>query len=124
MRLASIIALPRVVQLGLFLLLLLVLRQFLWKPYLRVLGERTTRIDGYKQDAVRLDAEAAARLAHAEAAGGWGVPVLVGVFPLTSYRVALRLHNEVPGIVVPQTGSRGNSPARSTPRKPRSTSPT
>jgi methionine synthase / methylenetetrahydrofolate reductase(NADPH) len=30
------------------------------------------------------------------------VPVLVGVFPLTSYRLALRLHNEVPGIVVPQ----------------------
>jgi homocysteine S-methyltransferase len=29
------------------------------------------------------------------------VPVLVGVFPLTSYRLALRLHNEVPGIVVP-----------------------
>jgi homocysteine S-methyltransferase len=33
---------------------------------------------------------------------GWPVPVLVGVFPLTSYRLALRLHNEVPGIVVPQ----------------------
>ena len=30
------------------------------------------------------------------------VPVLVGVFPLTSYRLALRLHNEVPGIVVPE----------------------
>ena len=30
------------------------------------------------------------------------VPLLVGVFPLTSYRLALRLHNEVPGIVVPQ----------------------
>jgi methionine synthase / methylenetetrahydrofolate reductase(NADPH) len=29
------------------------------------------------------------------------IPVLVGVFPLTSYRLALRLHNEVPGIVVP-----------------------
>jgi F-type H+-transporting ATPase subunit b len=56
------------VQLGLFLLLLVVLRQFLWKPYLKVLGERTTRVDGYKQDAVRLDAEAAARLAQAEAA--------------------------------------------------------
>jgi len=33
--------------------------------------------------------------------GSWPVPVLVGVFPLTSYRLALRLHNEVPGIVVP-----------------------
>jgi F-type H+-transporting ATPase subunit b len=56
------------VQLGFFLVLLLVLRQFLWKPYLKVLGERTTRVDGYKQEAVRLDAEAAARLAQAEAA--------------------------------------------------------
>jgi methionine synthase / methylenetetrahydrofolate reductase (NADH) len=34
--------------------------------------------------------------------GGWPVPVLAGIFPLTSYRLALRLHNEVPGIVVPQ----------------------
>jgi F-type H+-transporting ATPase subunit b len=56
------------VQFGLFLLLLLVLRQFLWRPYLRVLGERTTRVDGYKQEAVRLDAEAAQRLAEAEKA--------------------------------------------------------
>ncbi len=31
------------------------------------------------------------------------IPVLVGIFPLTSYRLALRLHNEVPGIVVPQS---------------------
>jgi 5,10-methylenetetrahydrofolate reductase len=29
------------------------------------------------------------------------IPLIVGVFPLTSYRLALRLHNEVPGIVVP-----------------------
>jgi methionine synthase / methylenetetrahydrofolate reductase(NADPH) len=35
--------------------------------------------------------------------GTWPIPVLVGVFPLTSYRLALRLHNEVPGIVVPQS---------------------
>jgi homocysteine S-methyltransferase len=37
----------------------------------------------------------------ADALGGWPVPVLAGIFPLTSYRLALRLHNEVPGIVVP-----------------------
>jgi methionine synthase I (cobalamin-dependent)/5,10-methylenetetrahydrofolate reductase len=38
----------------------------------------------------------------AELLGGeWPVPLLVGVFPLTSHRLALRLHNEVPGIVVP-----------------------
>jgi methionine synthase I (cobalamin-dependent)/5,10-methylenetetrahydrofolate reductase len=30
------------------------------------------------------------------------IPVLLGVFPLTSYRLALRLHNEVPGIIVPE----------------------
>jgi homocysteine S-methyltransferase len=34
--------------------------------------------------------------------GSWSVPVLAGIFPLTSHRLALRLHNEVPGIVVPQ----------------------
>ncbi|MGH3066558.1 MAG: bifunctional homocysteine S-methyltransferase/methylenetetrahydrofolate reductase [Gaiellaceae bacterium] len=34
--------------------------------------------------------------------GAWPIPVLVGVFPLTSHRLALRLHNEVPGIVVPE----------------------
>lgn len=39
----------------------------------------------------------------ADALGGeWPIPVLVGVFPLTSHRLALRLHNEVPGILVPQ----------------------
>jgi len=29
------------------------------------------------------------------------IPVLLGVWPLTSYKQALRLHNEVPGIVIP-----------------------
>jgi homocysteine S-methyltransferase len=38
----------------------------------------------------------------AELVGGWPVPILVGVFPVTSYRLALRLHNEVPGIIVPE----------------------
>ncbi len=35
--------------------------------------------------------------------GAWPIPVLIEVFPLTSYRLALRLHNELPGIVVPDT---------------------
>jgi homocysteine S-methyltransferase len=39
----------------------------------------------------------------AERLGDWPVPVIAGIFPLTSHRLALRLHNEVPGIVVPQT---------------------
>jgi homocysteine S-methyltransferase len=37
----------------------------------------------------------------ADVLGGWPVPVLAGIFPLTSYRLAIRLHNEVPGIIVP-----------------------
>ena len=34
--------------------------------------------------------------------GEWPVPVLVGVWPLTSFRLAFRLHNEVPGITIPE----------------------
>jgi homocysteine S-methyltransferase len=35
--------------------------------------------------------------------GKWPIPVLIEVFPLTSHRLALRLHNELPGIVVPES---------------------
>jgi homocysteine S-methyltransferase len=35
--------------------------------------------------------------------GTWPIPVLIEVFPLTSHRLALRLHNELPGIVVPES---------------------
>ncbi len=31
------------------------------------------------------------------------IPILVGLFPLSTYRLALRLHNEVPGILVPES---------------------
>jgi methionine synthase / methylenetetrahydrofolate reductase (NADH) len=31
------------------------------------------------------------------------IPVIVGLWPLTSYKQALRLNNEVPGIVIPQS---------------------
>jgi methionine synthase / methylenetetrahydrofolate reductase (NADH) len=34
--------------------------------------------------------------------GGWPVPVLVGIFIVRSHQLAVRLHNEVPGIVVPE----------------------
>jgi homocysteine S-methyltransferase len=34
--------------------------------------------------------------------GKWPIPLLIGIMPLTSHRLALRLHNEVPGIIVPQ----------------------
>ena len=35
--------------------------------------------------------------------GSWPIPVLLGVWPLRSHAMALRLHNEVPGISVPET---------------------
>jgi methionine synthase / methylenetetrahydrofolate reductase(NADPH) len=34
--------------------------------------------------------------------GSSPIPLLVGLFPVWSYRLAVRLHNEVPGIVVPE----------------------
>jgi methionine synthase / methylenetetrahydrofolate reductase(NADPH) len=33
--------------------------------------------------------------------GEWPIPVMVGIFPVWSHQLALRLHNEVPGITVP-----------------------
>jgi homocysteine S-methyltransferase len=35
--------------------------------------------------------------------GSSPIPLLVGLFPVWSYPLAVRLHNEVPGIVVPET---------------------
>jgi len=34
--------------------------------------------------------------------GEWPIPVLVGIWPVRSYQLALRLHNEVPGITIPE----------------------
>jgi F0F1-type ATP synthase membrane subunit b/b' len=56
------------VMLGLFLLLLLILWQFLWKPYLRARDERVARVEGAREEAAKLDAEAAARLARIDSA--------------------------------------------------------
>jgi F-type H+-transporting ATPase subunit b len=53
-------------MLGLFLVLLLILWQFLWKPYLRVRDERVTRVDGARDEAAKLEAETATRLARIE----------------------------------------------------------
>jgi homocysteine S-methyltransferase len=30
------------------------------------------------------------------------IPLLLGVWPLTSHQLAVRMHNEVPGIVIPE----------------------
>ena len=37
-----------------------------------------------------------------ELIGGWPVPLLLGIFYVRSYQLAVRLHNKVPGIVVPE----------------------
>ena len=41
-----------------------------------------------------------------ELIGGWPVPLLLGIFYVRSYQLAVRLHNEVPGIVVPESVQR------------------
>src|SRR5262245_27118483 len=56
------------VQLGIFLILMFVLHRLLWRPYLKVRSERVTRVEGYRHDAERMEADAAERLARAEAA--------------------------------------------------------
>lgn len=56
------------VMLGIFVVLLLVLWQFLWKPYLRVREERVSRTEGARAKAAAMEAEAAARLARVETA--------------------------------------------------------
>jgi methionine synthase / methylenetetrahydrofolate reductase(NADPH) len=38
-----------------------------------------------------------------ELIGGWPVPLLLGIFYVRSHQLAVRLHNEVPGIIVPET---------------------
>jgi F0F1-type ATP synthase membrane subunit b/b' len=55
------------INFGLFLLTMLVLYPLLWKPYLKVRAERVTRVEGHKEEARRLEAEAAARLSKVEA---------------------------------------------------------
>jgi len=56
------------VMLGLFLVLLLILWQFLWKPYLRVRDERVARVEGAREKAAQLEADAATRLTRIETA--------------------------------------------------------
>ena len=53
-----------------------------------------------------------------ELIGGWPVPLLLGIFYVRSYQLAVRLHNEVPGIVVPEEVQRRLEKARPT-RAPR-----
>jgi len=54
-------------QLGLFAALAFLLSRFLFKPYLRVRADRVARVEGYRTEAAKLEAEAATRLAKCEA---------------------------------------------------------
>ena len=54
-------------QLGIFLVLMLLLSRFFWRPYLRVRTERVARVEGYREEAVRLEADAQQRLNRADA---------------------------------------------------------
>jgi len=54
------------VQLGLFLLLLIVLTRFVFKPYLRLRAERGQRIEGAKEEAQKLAEDADSKLARYE----------------------------------------------------------
>ena len=56
------------IQLGIFLLALYILNRFLWRPYLRVRTERVARVEGYREEAGRLETDAQQRLARADAA--------------------------------------------------------
>ena len=55
------------VQLGIFLVALVVLWRLLWRPYLRVRTERVERVEGYREEAARLETDAQQRLARADA---------------------------------------------------------
>jgi homocysteine S-methyltransferase len=34
--------------------------------------------------------------------GAWPIPLLVGVWPIRTYELLIRVHNETPGMVVPE----------------------
>jgi len=55
-----------VIMLGLFLVLMLVLWHFLWKPYLAIRDDRVARVEGARKEASALEAEALARTARVE----------------------------------------------------------
>jgi F-type H+-transporting ATPase subunit b len=54
------------IMLGIFLVLLVVLWPLVWKPYLRVRDERVARVEGAREQAAKLEAEAASRLLRVE----------------------------------------------------------
>ncbi len=55
------------IMLAIFLLAVAVLSRWLWRPYLRVREERVTRVEGFREEAARMDADAEARLQRCQA---------------------------------------------------------
>jgi F-type H+-transporting ATPase subunit b len=56
------------IQLGVLFVLMLLLTRLLWKPYLKVRSERVSRVEGYREQAAKLEADAQQRLERAEGA--------------------------------------------------------
>ncbi len=54
------------VMLGLFLLALAILTPVLWKPYIRIRGERSTKVEGYRAQAEQMEVDAKARFEKVE----------------------------------------------------------
>ncbi|MDX2023187.1 MAG: ATP synthase F0 subunit B [Deltaproteobacteria bacterium] len=54
------------VMLGLFLVMLAVLTPLLWKPYLKIKAERSTRVDGYRAEAEKMALNAQAQFDKVE----------------------------------------------------------
>jgi F-type H+-transporting ATPase subunit b len=55
------------VQLGIFVVVAIALNQLLWKPYLKIKGERIHRVDGYREEAKQMEVDAQTRLARIDA---------------------------------------------------------
>jgi F-type H+-transporting ATPase subunit b len=51
---------------GLFLVFFLFLSQLLWKPYLKVKAERIRRVDGFRADAAKMEADSKVRFQKVE----------------------------------------------------------
>ena len=64
--------------------------------------DKSGRRRAFRNDAASFRSATLARFSEKRLGGPCPIPVLLGVWPLTSYKQALRLNNEVPGIVIPE----------------------
>ena len=54
-----------------------------------------------RDDAAALRSRAARACSRSGIGGTWPIPVLVGVWPIRTYETLVRMHNEMPGLVIP-----------------------